>query len=89
MMQLKVIECNLRASRSLPFVTKTLDFDFVALATRCMMASDKRALCSFLKPVDVLAGAGRVGVKVCSFSSYNGCCVCCCRLCLFEFSQCR
>ncbi|KHN87153.1 CAD protein, partial [Toxocara canis] len=61
--ELKVIECNLRASRSLPFVTKTLDFNFVALATRCMMASDKRNLCSVLKPVDVLTGAGRVGVK--------------------------
>uniref|UniRef100_A0A915AC65 CAD protein n=1 Tax=Parascaris univalens TaxID=6257 RepID=A0A915AC65_PARUN len=66
--ELMVIECNLRASRSLPFVTKTLDFDFVALATRCMMASDKRAFCSFLKPVDVLAGVGRVGVKVPQFS---------------------
>lgn len=73
---LKVIGCNLRASRSLPFVTKTLDF--VALATRCMMASDKRALCSLLKPVDVLAGVGRVGVKASLLSFYMGYCFYCC-----------
>uniref|UniRef100_A0A1I7X816 carbamoyl-phosphate synthase (glutamine-hydrolyzing) n=1 Tax=Heterorhabditis bacteriophora TaxID=37862 RepID=A0A1I7X816_HETBA len=51
--ELKVIECNLRVSRSFPFVSKTLDFDFVALATRAMM---------------VLRGKGRVGVKAPQFS---------------------
>ncbi|VDK42313.1 unnamed protein product [Anisakis simplex] len=66
--ELKVIECNLRASRSLPFVTKALDFDFVALATRCLMANDKRSLYNVLKPVDVVSGVGRVGVKVPQFS---------------------
>lgn len=35
--QLFVIECNLRVSRSFPFVSKTLDFDFVGLATRAIM----------------------------------------------------
>ena len=34
--RLKVIECNLRASRSFPFVSKTLDVDFIALATKIM-----------------------------------------------------
>ncbi|KAJ3414232.1 carbamoyl-phosphate synthase (glutamine-hydrolyzing) cpa2 [Chytridiales sp. JEL 0842] len=33
---LKVIECNLRASRSLPFVSKALDVDYVDLATRAI-----------------------------------------------------
>jgi carbamoyl-phosphate synthase large subunit len=33
---LKVIECNLRASRSLPFVSKALDVDFVDIATRAI-----------------------------------------------------
>ncbi|KAI9331827.1 carbamoyl-phosphate synthase arginine-specific large chain [Zopfochytrium polystomum] len=33
---LKVIECNLRASRSLPFVSKALDVDFVGLATQAI-----------------------------------------------------
>ena len=29
-----VIECNLRASRSVPYVSKTLGIDFIAVATR-------------------------------------------------------
>lgn len=33
----KVIECNLRASRSFPFVSKTLDANFITLATKVMM----------------------------------------------------
>ncbi|KAF0974092.1 hypothetical protein FDP41_006702 [Naegleria fowleri] len=32
--RLRVIECNLRASRSFPFVSKTLDLDFIALAAK-------------------------------------------------------
>ncbi len=31
---LQVIECNLRVSRSFPFVSKTLGHDFIATATR-------------------------------------------------------
>lgn len=34
---LKVIECNLRASRSFPFVSKVLDTSFIDLATRAIM----------------------------------------------------
>lgn len=33
----KVIECNLRASRTFPFVSKTLDVNFISLATKVMM----------------------------------------------------
>lgn len=33
----KVIECNLRASRTFPFVSKALDINLIALATRAMM----------------------------------------------------
>lgn len=33
----KVIECNLRASRTFPFISKTLDVNFIALATKVMM----------------------------------------------------
>ena len=53
----KVIECNLRVSRSFPFVSKTLDHDFVATATRliCGVSVD---------PVLEYSGCGRVGVKV-------------------------
>ncbi|KAJ3198963.1 carbamoyl-phosphate synthase (glutamine-hydrolyzing) cpa2, partial [Dinochytrium kinnereticum] len=34
---LKVIECNLRASRSLPYVSKALDVDFVDIATQAIL----------------------------------------------------
>ncbi|VDM61201.1 unnamed protein product [Angiostrongylus costaricensis] len=66
--ELKVIECNLRVSRSFPFVSKTLDFDFVALATRAMMSVDNPAIGSSLKKHSLLRGKGRVGVKVPQFS---------------------
>lgn len=32
-----VVQCNLRASRSFPFVSKTLNIDFISLATKIMM----------------------------------------------------
>lgn len=58
---LKVIECNVRVSRSFPFVSKTLDHDFVATATRVIVGEK-------VEPVDVLMGCGKVGVKVAVFS---------------------
>lgn len=48
-------------SRSFPFVSKTLDHDFVAMATRLIVGEA-------VEPVDVLAGCGKVGVKVPQFS---------------------
>lgn len=59
--ELKVIECNVRVSRSFPFVSKTLDHDFVAMATRVIIGDP-------VEPVDVLNGVGKVGVKVPQFS---------------------
>ncbi|XP_076462198.1 multifunctional protein CAD-like isoform X2 [Babylonia areolata] len=59
--QLKVIECNVRVSRSFPFVSKALDHDFVAMATRVIMGEA-------VEPVNVLYGCGRVAVKVPVFS---------------------
>jgi len=73
--QLKVIECNLRVSRSFPFVSKTLNYDFIATATRVIMGVE-------VQPVDVTFGQlqpksdytpkaqkrKRVGVKVPQFS---------------------
>uniref|UniRef100_A0A672I717 Carbamoyl-phosphate synthetase 2, aspartate transcarbamylase, and dihydroorotase n=1 Tax=Salarias fasciatus TaxID=181472 RepID=A0A672I717_SALFA len=38
--QLKVIECNVRVSRSFPFVSKTLGVDLVAVATRAIMGEE-------------------------------------------------
>ncbi|XP_030080144.1 CAD protein isoform X3 [Drosophila hydei] len=59
--ELKVIECNVRVSRSFPFVSKTLDHDFVATATRAIVGME-------VEPIDVLHGVGKVGVKVPQFS---------------------
>lgn len=56
---LKVIECNLRVSRSFPFVSKTLDVDFVAMATRVIMGLSVQPA---VIDVETLP---RVGVKVC------------------------
>lgn len=51
--ELKVIECNVRVSRSFPFVSKALNFDFVAIATRVIVGMD-------VEPVNVLKGNGKV-----------------------------
>ncbi|XP_027706214.1 CAD protein isoform X1 [Vombatus ursinus] len=59
--QLKVIECNVRVSRSFPFVSKTLGVDLVALATRIIMGEE-------VEPVGLMTGTGVVGVKVPQFS---------------------
>lgn len=59
--ELKVIECNVRVSRSFPFVSKTVDHDFVAMATKVIMGEP----CEETK---VLHGVGKVGVKVPQFS---------------------
>merc|ERR1719204_2388640 len=41
---IKVIECNLRASRSFPFVSKTLNINLIDLATRAMLGEDVRSV---------------------------------------------
>ncbi|KAF7258748.1 hypothetical protein EG68_04082 [Paragonimus skrjabini miyazakii] len=41
---LQIIEANLRVSRSFPFVSKTLKYDFVASATRCILGSARDSL---------------------------------------------
>ena len=38
--QIKVIECNLRASRSFPFVSKVTKYNFIDLATKAMLGID-------------------------------------------------
>jgi len=40
--EIKVIECNLRASRSFPFVSKTFNVNFIDLATRAMVLPDTK-----------------------------------------------
>jgi carbamoyl-phosphate synthase (ammonia) len=41
--EVSVIECNLRASRSLPFVSKTVGSDFIQTATKVMLGIDVRS----------------------------------------------
>ena len=58
-----VIECNLRASRSMPFVSKTRGINLIELATLAMLG--KKIDCVKLSPMTV---APHVGVKVPQFS---------------------
>uniref|UniRef100_UPI000C24BB86 carbamoyl-phosphate synthase [ammonia], mitochondrial isoform X2 n=1 Tax=Maylandia zebra TaxID=106582 RepID=UPI000C24BB86 len=48
-----VIECNLRASRSFPFVSKTIGVDFINVATKVMVGEplDEASLPSLDKPI--------------------------------------
>lgn len=52
-----MIECNVRVSRSFPFVSKTLGVDLVALASQVIMGEA-------VEPVGLMTGTGIVGVKV-------------------------
>ena len=47
--QLKVIECNLRASRSFPFVSKVLGTNFIDIATKALVGREVP------EPVDLMA----------------------------------
>jgi len=40
--EVKVIECNLRASRSFPFISKTMNCNFISLATRVMLGQNAK-----------------------------------------------
>jgi carbamoyl-phosphate synthase large subunit len=59
---IKVIECNLRASRSFPFVSKVLKTNFIGLATRVMLGAE------FQRPAKSLFELDCVGVKAPQFS---------------------
>jgi carbamoylphosphate synthase large subunit len=58
-----VIETNLRASRSIPFVSKTLATDFVGKAVRAMVGAERD-----VATTPCGAGCGYVGVKCAQFS---------------------
>jgi len=49
--EVKVIECNLRASRSLPFISKTFGVNFIELATRVMLDLPVRTM--DIRPIDL------------------------------------
>ena len=58
----KVIECNLRASRSFPFVSKVLKRNFIETATRIMLDAP------YQKPDKSASDIDRMGVKASQFS---------------------
>ena len=59
---IKVIECNLRASRSFPFVSKVLKINFIELATKVMLNIDVE------KPEKSAFDLDYVGIKAPQFS---------------------
>jgi carbamoyl-phosphate synthase large subunit len=59
---IKVIECNLRASRSFPFVSKVLKINFIELATKVMLGLPVE------KPNKNLFELDYVGIKASQFS---------------------
>jgi carbamoyl-phosphate synthase large subunit len=59
---IKVIECNLRASRSFPFVSKVLKTNFIELATNIMLGIN------VVKPEKSIFDLDYVGVKAPQFS---------------------
>ena len=58
----KVIECNLRASRSFPFVSKVLKRNFIETATKIMLDAP------YQKPDKSVFDIDRMGVKASQFS---------------------
>lgn len=42
--EVRVIECNLRASRSFPFVSKTLNKNFIEIATKVILGEKQKAI---------------------------------------------
>ena len=60
--EVKVIECNLRASRSFPFVSKILKRNFIETATRIMLGAP------YQRPDKSEFDIDRIGVKASQFS---------------------
>ena len=60
--EVKVIECNLRASRSFPFVSKVLRRNFIETATRIMLGAP------YSKPDKSAFDIDHIGVKASQFS---------------------
>jgi carbamoyl-phosphate synthase large subunit len=59
---IKVIECNLRASRSFPFVSKVLKSNFIDIATRVMLGKEVK------KPNSNIFDLDYIGIKAPQFS---------------------
>ncbi|KAI8608923.1 hypothetical protein BC830DRAFT_1233686, partial [Chytriomyces sp. MP71] len=66
--EIKIIECNLRASRSFPFVSKVLGIDLIEMATLAMVGLPFDAY----PPVDIPPNQVAVKVPQFSFSRLSG-----------------
>jgi len=62
--QIKVIECNLRASRTFPFVSKAMNINFIKIATEVMLGEK-------IKDIDEISRIERICVKVPQFSFHR------------------
>ncbi|MBN1924579.1 MAG: carbamoyl-phosphate synthase (glutamine-hydrolyzing) large subunit [Prolixibacteraceae bacterium] len=62
---IKVIECNLRASRSFPFVSKVMKMNMIELATKVMLGIP------YVKPDKSLFELDHIGVKAPQFSFHR------------------
>merc|ERR1711903_382764 len=58
--EVKVIECNLRASRSMPFISKTYNVNFIDIATRIMVGVPVRK--ANIQPMDMDYVTSKVSV---------------------------
>jgi carbamoyl-phosphate synthase small subunit len=58
--EVKVIECNLRASRSMPFISKTYNTNFIDLATKVMVGVPMRSVT--IQPIDMEYVASKVSM---------------------------
>jgi carbamoyl-phosphate synthase/aspartate carbamoyltransferase len=65
---IKVIECNVRASRSTPFVSKVMGVDLIEMATKAIMDVPFQAY----PPTDLLPGTVACKVPQFSFSRLSG-----------------
>jgi carbamoyl-phosphate synthase large subunit len=64
----QVIECNLRASRTFPFVSKTLHHNFISLATRAIVGLDAKPYKISLLDIDYVC----VKAPIFSFTRLRG-----------------
>merc|ERR1719377_478377 len=60
--EVKVIECNLRASRSMPFISKTYNTNFIDIATRVMLGNPVQR--ATIQPIDM----DHIAAKIPTFS---------------------
>ena len=62
--EVKVIECNLRSSRSFPFSSKVTGYNFIEIATESMLGLAKNAYKTWIEHVGVKAPQFLLALKV-------------------------